>query len=114
MEDCVFCKIASGEIPSHKLYENDNFFSVLDKNQDIKGHFLVISNKHFNNLLDLPSSLGVELVDCIKNTALKLFEEYDAEGFNVIQNNFESAGQVVNHIHFHIIPRRKSDGVSIY
>ena len=110
MSDCIFCKIAKGEIPAEKIYENDNFFSVPDANPVIKGHSLIISKKHFETALDMPNSLGLELLDCIKNTALKLMEKYNAEGFNLINNNFEVAGQVVNHVHFHIIPRKKEDG----
>jgi histidine triad (HIT) family protein len=111
MEECVFCKISSGEISSDKIYENDNFFSISDANQKINGHSIVISKKHFETILDLPSSLGTELIDCIKNTSLKLIKEYKMEGFNVVQNNFESAGQVVKHIHFHILPRKKGGDV---
>ena len=109
-EDCVFCKIAKGEVPSEKIYENDNFFSIPDANPAIDGHSLIISKKHFETVLDIPNSLGSELLDCIKKTALKLIEEKKAEGFNVVNNSFECAGQIVNHVHFHIFPRRKDDG----
>lgn len=102
-----------GEIPAEKIYENENFFSVLDINQTIKGHALVISKKHFENILDTPSILGSQLLDCIKNTSLKLIKKYHAEGFNVINNNFESAGQIVKHFHIHILPRTKEDGLNI-
>ena len=108
-EDCVFCKIAKGKIPSEKIYENDNFFSIPDANPVIDGHSLIISKKHFENSLDMPNSLGPELLDCIKKTALKLIDEKKAEGFNVVNNNFECSGQIVNHVHFHIFPRRKDD-----
>jgi len=110
-KDCVFCKIASGEIPVEKIYENDNFFSIPDANQKVKGHSLVISKKHFETILDLPSSLAMELVDCVKKTALKVLDEKKAEGFNLVQNNFEVAGQAVKHLHFHILPRIKGDNV---
>lgn len=112
MEDCIFCKMARGDIPSNKIYENENFFSVVDKNPIVEGHSLVISKKHFENLLDFNLSLGPELLDCIKNTALKLMKEKNASGFNVINNNFESAGQIVKHIHFHIIPRKNGDDLN--
>jgi len=111
MEDCVFCKIAKGEIPCDKIYENDNFFSIPDANQKVEGHSLIISKKHFENVLDLPSSLGMELIDCIKKTALKVLEKEKAEGFNLVQNNFEVAGQLVKHVHFHILPRKKGGNV---
>ncbi len=109
MEDCVFCKIARGEIPVEKICEEDNFFSIPDANQKIDGHCLVISKKHFETILDLPSSLGMELISCIKKTALKVLGSEKAEGFNLVQNNFECAGQAVKHLHFHILPR-KNDG----
>ncbi len=111
MEDCIFCKIAKGDVPSNKIYENENFFSVADRTPIVDGHSLVISKKHFENILDFDSSLGSELLDCIKNTAIKLMKEKNASGFNVINNNFESADQVVKHIHFHIIPRKDGDGI---
>jgi histidine triad (HIT) family protein len=108
VKDCIFCKIASGEIPSEeKIYENDNFFSVPDANQQVEGHSLVISKRHFETVLDLPSTLGTELLDCIKKTALILIDKHKAEGFNVVNNSFEAAGQAVKHVHFHILPRKK-------
>lgn len=107
MKDCIFCKISRGEIPSQKIYENDNFFSILDVEPKTEGHSLVISKKHFETLLDLPSTLGTELIDCIKNTSLKLIDRYKSEGFNVVLNNGEVAGQVVKHVHFHILPRKE-------
>lgn len=111
MEDCVFCKIFKGEIPSEKIYENENFFSIPDANQKVEGHSLIISKKHFENILDLPSNLGADLLDCIKETSVILSKEFGAEGFNVVQNNFDAAGQVVKHIHFHLLPRKKGDSV---
>ena len=113
MTDCVFCKIAKGEIPAKRIYENDNFFSIPDMHPRTKGHSLVISKKHFETILDIPSSLGQELLDCIKHTAIKLMDENKAEGVNIINNNFEAAGQVVKHVHLHVIPRKKNDGLKV-
>ena len=113
MEDCIFCKIISGEIKKDFIYENENFVSFLDTEPKVKGHALIISKKHFKIILDMPSSLGQELLDCVKKTALKLIEETKAEGFNFLNNNFESAGQVVKHVHFHILPRKKGDGFRV-
>ena len=111
MKDCIFCKIVSGKILNENIiYENDNFFSILDKDQTIKGHGLIISKKHFETILDMPDSLGSELLECIKKTSLILMKKCNAEGFNLINNNFEVAGQVVRHVHFHIFPRKKEDG----
>ena len=111
MKGCVFCKLASGEIPCEKIYENLNFFSIFDANPKIEGHALVISKKHFETCLDLPVLLGNDLVDCIKKTSLKILEKTNSEGFNVLSNNKEVAGQEINHLHFHIICRKAGDGV---
>jgi histidine triad (HIT) family protein len=111
MEECIFCKIAKGHISAKKIYENENFFSIPDKSPAAKGHSLVISKRHFNTILDLNSTLGPELLDCIKQTAIKLMKENNSKGFNVLNNNFEAAGQIVNHVHFHILPRKKGDGL---
>jgi histidine triad (HIT) family protein len=110
MDNCVFCNIIKGDIPTKKIYENENFFSIPDAKPIVEGHSLVISKKHFKTSLDLPNSLGTELLDCIKKTSLKLIEDYNASGFNIMNNNFESAQQIVKHVHFHIIPRKKDDG----
>lgn len=113
MKDCIFCKIAAGQIPSQKVYENKNWFSIPDKNPKTKGHSLAISKKHFETILDLNSTLGSELIDCIKGTVMKLMKEGNFDGFNIVNNNFEAAGQIVKHMHFHIIPRKKDDGLEI-
>jgi histidine triad (HIT) family protein len=109
MEDCVFCKISKGEIPVKKICENENFFSIPDASPKIEGHSLIISKNHFETTLDLPSSLGGELLDCVKKTFFKLVEKHKAEGFNLVGNNFESAGQVVKHFHMHLLPRKKNE-----
>ncbi|MAG10849.1 hypothetical protein CMI44_00865 [Candidatus Pacearchaeota archaeon] len=109
-EDCIFCKIVKGEVKSEKVYENDNFFSVFDVNPAIKGHALVISKKHFETILELPSGLCSEFIDSIKNTALELMKKFNAEGFNLHANNGKVAGQIIPHFHIHIFPRKKDDG----
>lgn len=114
MRECIFCKIVRKEIELDKIiYENDNFISIPDANPVVKGHSLVISKRHFETTLDMPNSLSPELFDCIKKTALKIMEENNAGGFNIINNNFEAADQVVKHVHFHIIPRKKDDCVKM-
>jgi len=109
MNDCVFCKIALGEIKAERIYENDNFFSIYDHGPEVEGHALVISKKHFETALDLPNTLGVELMDAIKKTTLKLIDKYKCGGFNIINNGKKIGGQLVPHVHFHIIPRREGD-----
>ena len=108
--NCIFCKIAKGEISSEKIYENKNFFSIFDVNPLVEGHALVVSKRHFETILNMPSTLGSEFLDCIKKTTMNLLEKYKAEGFNIVSNNFSCAGQVVHHVHFHIFPRKEKDG----
>lgn len=112
-KDCIFCKIANGEIKNEKILETDNFFAIKDINPKTKGHSLVIAKKHYKILLDMPSSLLGEFLETAKQLALKLLEEEKAEGFNVVMNNYEVAGQLVPHVHIHILPRKKDDGFRI-
>lgn len=109
MEECVFCKIAKGEIATKKIYENDNFFSIFDANPELEGHALVISKNHFSNIFDLPEKFEGDLLDCIKKTALKVMNKVSGEGFNLINNTNEVAGMIIPHFHIHVIPRKKSD-----
>jgi len=109
-EDCIFCKIAKGEIPSERILETDNFFAVKDINPKTKGHSLVISKKHYQTILDMPSSLLGEFLEAGKELALKLLKEENAEGFNLVINNYRVAGQLVPHAHLHVLPRKKDDG----
>ena len=109
VEDCIFCKIVAGEIPAEKVYEDDNFVGILDINPEMKGHTLIFPKKHFKTILDTPSSLGNEFLDAIKKVALQLIDKEKAEGFNIIFNTNKIAGQEVDHVHTHIIPRKKND-----
>ena len=111
MKDCIFCKMAKKEIKVKIIYENDSFFAVPDANPKVEGHTLIIPKKHFVNMMDLPTHLGKDLIDAIKKVAKKKLKEFD--GFNILQNNFPSAGQVVMHAHFHFFPRRKGDNFKI-
>jgi len=112
-EDCIFCKIIRGKIPSEKIYEDDNFIGILDINPKTKGHSLIIPKKHFKTLLDVPSSMLGEFLDAGKKLAIKLLEKENAEGFNLVMNNYEVAGQIVPHVHMHILPRKKDDGFKL-
>ena len=110
MEECIFCKISRGEIESGKLYENNSFFSIPDKNQKIKGHSLVIPKEHYETIEDLKHELGGDLLDAIQKTMDKLSnEDSSVEGFNVINNCGEAAGQAIKHVHFHVLPRREGE-----
>ena len=114
-EDCVFCKIINGEIPpgKGKVYENKNFIAILDIEPLIEGHILIISKAHYKTILDLPNTLGTEFIDTIKKTALDLIFKEKAEAFNVLINNFKASGQIVPHLHAHIFPRKKGDGLKV-
>lgn len=110
---CIFCKISGNEIDAKKIYENDNFFSIPDANPITEGHSLVISKAHYETTLDVPSTLGPELMDCVKQTALNVMKDTESNGFNIVNNNKKSAGQVVFHAHYHIIPRKEGDGLKV-
>ena len=103
--DCVFCAIAAGEIPSFKVYEDDLVLAYLDINPFTKGHTLVIPKAHSAGLLDTDDAVLAAVVPRVKKIAAHLKAALPCEGFNVLQNNGEAAGQTVKHIHFHIIPR---------
>ena len=110
-KDCVFCKIARKETSSEIIRESQNFFAIRDKNPHAEGHTLVIPKKHFVTALDIPNTLGSELLKIIKEVASDLMDKKLGDGFNLLQNNLEVAGQVVTHAHFHIIPRKEGDGI---
>jgi histidine triad (HIT) family protein len=103
--DCVFCAIASGEIPSFKIYEDDVVLAYLDINPFSKGHTLVIPKVHSAGLLDTSDDVLADVIFRVKKIAAHLKTVLPCEGFNVLQNNGEAAGQTVRHLHFHIIPR---------
>lgn len=109
--DCIFCKIVKGEIESEKVYEDDNFIGFFDIRPVSEGHTLIIPKKHYETILDMPNTVGNELVEALKKVALDLINKGKAEGFNIVQSNYRVAQQEVPHLHFHIIPRRKGDGL---
>ncbi|MEK6935324.1 MAG: HIT domain-containing protein [Nanoarchaeota archaeon] len=110
-KDCIFCKIVKGEIKADIVYSDDNFIGILDINPEMLGHILVMPKKHFENILDTPSSLGNEFLDAIKKVSLNLAKEGEAEGFNILFNINKLAGQEVAHVHAHILPRKQNDGM---
>jgi len=110
MEECIFCKIFKGEIKSEKFFESDNFFAIKDIHPKTKGHSLVIPKKHFKNLEEVPEGLMKEFLMTAKKVASRLIEEEKAEGFNIAMNNGKVAGQIINHVHLHILPRYSNDG----
>ena len=103
--DCVFCAIAAGEIPSFKVYEDDLVLAYLDINPFTEGHTLVIPKDHTTGLLDTPAETLKEIVVRVQKVAAHLKAALPCDGFNILQNNGEAAGQTVRHVHFHIVPR---------
>lgn len=112
-EDCIFCKIANGEIPSKTLYEDDTFRVILDLGPMAKGHALLIPKEHAANLYELPDETASKALVLAKKMAVRMTEKLQCDGFNLVQNNGEIAGQTVHHFHLHLIPRYVSDGQNI-
>ncbi len=112
-ENCIFCKIANGEIPAATLYEDDAFRVILDLNPAALGHALILPKKHAANLMELPDETASKALVLAKKIAGKLQDGLHADGLNVVQNNGEAAGQTVFHFHIHLIPRYEGDTVSV-
>jgi histidine triad (HIT) family protein len=111
MEDCIFCKIIKGEISAEKFYEDDDVIAFLDINPNIQGHALIVPKKHFPNLLKTPDSELAKMISKAKYLGAKIIKALEAQGFNLGVNTGEAAGQVIQHVHFHIIPRYPGDGL---
>ena len=111
--DCIFCKIAAGEIPSACIYEDDDFKAFLDISPAVKGHVIIIPKKHADNLFDLSEEEASKIFVIASNIGKAIKEELNCDGLNVLQNNGEIAGQTVFHFHMHLIPRFKNDNVKI-
>lgn len=108
-ENCIFCKIANGEIPSATLYEDDDFRVILDLAPAAKGHALILPKEHYRNLYELPEEMAAKVLILAKKMILKMTEVLNCDGYNVVQNNEEAAGQTVFHFHMHLIPRYVDD-----
>lgn len=108
--DCVFCKIAAGEIPAAKLFEDDEIMVILDIGPIIKGHALVIPKQHYDPVTETPDSVLGRLHAVAKQVAQAQMNALGADGVNIMQNNGAAAGQEVPHIHIHVIPRFSDDG----
>jgi histidine triad (HIT) family protein len=110
-DDCIFCKIVAGEIPCTKIYEDEVALSFLDIGPISDGHTLVIPKQHFDKLHDCPPELLGRVSHCLGRIARAVIAATGAEAYNVLCNNGRPAGQLVDHVHFHIIPRNAGDGV---
>lgn len=112
MDDCVFCKIIKGELPSTKLYEDEHVVAFLDIMPAAKCHSLVAPKKHHGSLLDVPHDDLLSAMKAVQKIGAAVVKATGADGFNVIESDGRAAGQVIRHVHFHIIPRKEGDGLS--
>ncbi|MFX1365154.1 MAG: HIT family protein [Promethearchaeota archaeon] len=108
-KNCIFCKIVEKEIPSKIVFENDLSIAFLDIAPISKGHTIVIPKNHYSNLEDIPNNELTELYKIVKLIGIRIHQKLNIDGYNILQNNFKAAGQVVNHFHVHIIPRNLDD-----
>ena len=113
MSDCIFCKIANGEIPSATLYEDEDFRVILDLGPASKGHALILPKAHAANIYEISDDMAAKAMILAKKMATKMTESLKCDGFNIVQNNGEPAGQTVFHFHMHLIPRYEGDQVGI-
>jgi len=112
-DNCIFCKIANGDIPSATVYEDEDFRVILDLGPASKGHALVLPKEHAANIYELPDELAAKAMVVAKKVAAKLSAGLHCDGLNIVQNNGEPAGQTVFHFHMHLIPRYKGDHVHV-
>ena len=109
MENCVFCNLANGIWDSATLYEDDDFRVILDLGPASRGHALILPKAHYANIYEIPEELAAKAIVLAKKMAGFMTEALGCDGFNIVQNNGEAAGQTVFHFHMHLIPRYKDD-----
>lgn len=112
-EDCIFCKIANGDIPAKTLYEDEKFRVILDLGPATRGHALILPKEHAADLFELPEETARDVMALAKKMAARMKESLQCDGLNLVQNNGETAGQTVRHFHLHLIPRYENDGQKI-
>lgn len=113
-DDCIFCKLANGVFPSATIYEDDDFRVILDLGPATKGHALILPKEHFDNLYELDDEVAQKIIPLAKKMATKMTDRLGCDGFNILQNNGETAGQTVFHYHMHLIPRYKDENAIIF
>ena len=106
-DNCIFCKIAAGEIPSRKIYEDKDLIAIMDLSPTSKGHSLIIPKEHYTNIYDIDEEIAGKVMKTAKKLATKMTVALNCDGFNLLQNNGETAGQTMFHFHMHLIPRYK-------
>ena len=112
-DDCIFCKLANGDIPTNTIYEDESFRAILDMGPATKGHALILPKDHAMNLFELPDEISSKVLPLASKLGKQMVEKLGADGMNLVQNNGEVAGQTVMHFHLHLIPRYKEDGQTI-
>ena len=112
-ENCIFCKLANGDIPTATVYEDEDFRVILDANPAAKGHALILPKEHYANLYEIDDELAGKSMILAKKMITKLTKALGCDGYNIVQNNGEAAGQTVFHYHVHMIPRHKDDKVGL-
>ena len=112
-KDCIFCKIAGGNIPSSTVYEDEQFRVILDLSPATKGHALILPKQHYANIFEIDEHVLKDLIVLAKKVATAMKETLNCDGVNIVQNNGEIAGQTVFHFHMHLIPRYEGDNVGI-
>ncbi len=105
---CIFCKLANGEMPAYTIYEDDIYRVILDANPATKGHALILPKEHFEDIYSLDDEFGMMMIPLARRMATIMTDALGCDGFNLVQNNGEEAGQTVNHFHLHLIPRYKN------
>ena len=105
LDNCIFCKIINGDIPSRRIYEDENFVVMMDVSPASKGHSLLLPKEHYANMFEMPEELLAEVLKVAQKVAAKMMTALNADGINILQNNGEAAGQTVFHYHMHLIPR---------
>ena len=114
MDNCIFCKIIKGEIPSYKIYEDDRTIAFLDISKDLYGHTIIAPKHHYKNVLDCNKEDLNATIETIQKVSNHYVNNCCFDGINVFNSNEQSAEQVVLHLHFHIFPRKNNDGLELY
>lgn len=111
--NCIFCKLANGDIPTRSIYEDDDFNVILDMSPATKGHALILPKEHAATIYEMEEEVLAKAMQLAKKLVVQNTPKLGAAGYNLVQNNGECAGQTVSHFHLHLIPRYENDGQKI-
>lgn len=111
--NCIFCKLANGDIPTRSIYEDDDFNVILDMSPATKGHALILPKEHAATIYEMEEEVLAKAMQLAKKLIVQNTPKLGAAGYNLVQNNGECAGQTVSHFHLHLIPRYENDGQKI-